>query len=52
MLFFFAQHAIDIEATLRNNALDVGIFAPEDMLSLNAAEGMMRELKRELEGIS
>ncbi|KAI4959789.1 NRPS [Alternaria arbusti] len=42
-------HAIDIEATIRNGALDVGVFAPTAMLSLHDGEELIKELRRQLE---
>ena len=42
------QHAVDIEATIRNGALDVGIFAPEEMMSIADAEGVVEEIRAEL----
>ncbi|KAF2115717.1 hypothetical protein BDV96DRAFT_492707 [Lophiotrema nucula] len=44
-------HAVDVEATIRNGALDVGIFAPEEMLGLEAAEKMVADISHELEGL-
>ncbi|KAF1953666.1 hypothetical protein CC80DRAFT_419903 [Byssothecium circinans] len=44
-------HSLDIEATVRNDALDVGIFAPEEMVGLSCGEGLMRDIKMELEGL-
>lgn len=46
-----AQHALDIEVTVRNGALDVGLFAPEEMLSLDEGEGLVEEMRREMEGL-
>lgn len=42
------QHAIDVEATVRNGALDLGIFAPEEMLDLPTGEKLLEDLKTEL----
>jgi ferricrocin synthase len=42
------QHAIDVEATIRNGSLDVGIFAPVEMLSLAAGNSLLEDLKAEL----
>ncbi|KAF7682086.1 nonribosomal peptide synthetase 2 [Alternaria burnsii] len=42
-------HAVDVEATIRNGALDVGIFAPTDMTSLRDGEELVRDLRRQLE---
>lgn len=44
-----AQHAIDVEATIRNGALDIGIFAPTEMMSLQDGEELARDLKKQLE---
>jgi hypothetical protein len=44
-----AQHAIDVEATIRNGALDVGIFAPTEMMGLQDGEDLVRNLRRQLE---
>ena len=43
------QHAIDVEATIRNGALHVGVFAPTEMLSLQNGEQLVEDLRRELE---
>ncbi|KAF7566642.1 EntF, Non-ribosomal peptide synthetase module protein [Pyrenophora tritici-repentis] len=43
-------HALDIEATVRNNGrLDIGVFAPVEMLSLDQGEQLVKELAKELE---
>ncbi|KAL1800615.1 hypothetical protein ACET3X_000957 [Alternaria dauci] len=42
-------HAVDIEATIRNGALDVGIFAPTEMISLRDGEELVRDLGRQIE---
>ncbi|KAJ8117348.1 hypothetical protein OPT61_g1437 [Boeremia exigua] len=44
-------HAIDVEATVRNGSLDVGVFAPTSMLSLEDGEKLIKELVLELEGM-
>lgn len=44
-------HAIDVEATIRSGALDVGIFAPTSMLGLEAGQRLVEDLKKELEGV-
>ncbi|KAF2644626.1 nonribosomal peptide synthetase-like protein 2 [Massarina eburnea CBS 473.64] len=41
-------HSIDVEATIRNNSLDVGIFAPQEMLGLPDSERLMEDIKLEL----
>ncbi|KAJ4349788.1 uncharacterized protein N0V89_008406 [Didymosphaeria variabile] len=43
-------HAVDIEATIRNGALDVGVFAPEKMMNLKAGERLFEDIRIELEG--
>jgi hypothetical protein len=43
------QHAIDVEATIQNGSLDVGIFAPVEMLSLAAGNRLLEDLKAELD---
>jgi len=45
------QHAIDIETTMRNGAMDIGIFAPVEMLSLEDGEAMMQDFNLALQGI-
>ncbi|KAF2019676.1 nonribosomal peptide synthetase-like protein 2 [Aaosphaeria arxii CBS 175.79] len=45
-------HGIDVEATIRKQALDVGVFAPESMMGLVDGEALMRDLKRELEALA
>ncbi|XP_014554506.1 hypothetical protein COCVIDRAFT_104780 [Bipolaris victoriae FI3] len=42
-------HAIDIEATVREGYLDVGVFAPGDMISLEQGEEFVEGFKREVE---
>jgi hypothetical protein len=46
------QHALDVEATVRDGALDVGVFAPQGMMSLEEGERLMQDLRTELEGLS
>ncbi|KAL1610378.1 NRPS [Paraconiothyrium brasiliense] len=41
-------HALDIEATIRNGALDVGVFAPENMMNLKAGERLIEDIRVEL----
>lgn len=43
------QHAIDIEATIREGKLDVGVFAPSGALSLEEGEKLIGDLKAGLE---
>ncbi|KAF3036183.1 nrps [Didymella heteroderae] len=45
-------HAVDVEATVRDGKLDVGIFAPTSMMSLEEGERLIEELRIELEGLS
>lgn len=45
------QHAVDIEATVRNGALDIGVFAPVEMLELEEGEELIENLRLELGGI-
>jgi amino acid adenylation domain-containing protein len=45
------KHAIDVEATIRDGKLDVGVFAPEEMLGLQDAEGLVEEMGRTLGGL-
>ncbi|KAG9207043.1 hypothetical protein G6514_000334 [Epicoccum nigrum] len=40
---------VDIEATIRDGALDVGVFAPSSMLTLEGAEALIFDLRRRLE---
>ncbi|KAF2712300.1 hypothetical protein K504DRAFT_452517 [Pleomassaria siparia CBS 279.74] len=42
-------HAIDIEATIRNGALDVGVFAPEGMVDMKNGEKLIEDIRQELE---
>ncbi|OAG07938.1 uncharacterized protein CC84DRAFT_1173526 [Paraphaeosphaeria sporulosa] len=45
-------HALDVEATIRDGSLDMGVFAPQDMMSLKEGEKMMEDILTELEGLS
>jgi hypothetical protein len=45
------QHAIDIEATIRNGHLDIGVFAPTQMLSLQDGEKLVDDMRLELENL-
>ena len=47
----YEQHAIDIEATIRNGALDVGIFGLTEMISLEEGERLLENIKEELQGL-
>lgn len=44
-----AQHAVDIEVALHDGALDIGVFAPVDMLSLAEGRNLIEELKGHLQ---
>jgi amino acid adenylation domain-containing protein len=46
-----SQHAIDIEATVRNDCIDVGIFGPSSILSLEAGEQRLKAIKEKLQGL-
>ncbi|KAF2500520.1 nonribosomal peptide synthetase-like protein 2 [Lophium mytilinum] len=41
-------HTIDVEATIRNGALDVGVFCPVELLGMEGAGKVIEDLKREL----
>ncbi|KAF2398425.1 hypothetical protein EJ06DRAFT_532173 [Trichodelitschia bisporula] len=43
------QATLDVEVAVRDGNLDVGIFAYREMIGLEAAEGLMKELKMRLE---
>ena len=45
------QHSVDVEATVRNGALDVGVFAPETMLNIEGAEKLVGGIKSGFEGV-
>jgi hypothetical protein len=47
----FSQHGIDIEATVCNDGIDVGIFGPSGILSLEAGEQRLKAVKEELQGL-
>ncbi|KAJ4993057.1 peptide synthetase [Stagonosporopsis vannaccii] len=42
-------HAIDIEATIRNGKLDIGVFAPTELLGLADGKKLIGDLKAKLE---
>ncbi|KAF2133554.1 hypothetical protein P153DRAFT_332464 [Dothidotthia symphoricarpi CBS 119687] len=44
-------HAVDIEATVHNGALNVGVFAPVEMLDLEGGERLIQSIKEELEAV-
>ena len=43
------QHSVDIEATVANGELDMGIFCPESMLAQPDAEGVLEDVRKALE---
>ena len=47
----FLQHAVDVEVTVRNGTLDVGVFAPEELLNLRDGEKLVDEIRLGLEGL-
>lgn len=42
------QPSVDVEATVRDGALDVGVFGPTDLVSLDDADFLMEGIRREL----
>ncbi|KAF2748011.1 nonribosomal peptide synthetase-like protein 2 [Sporormia fimetaria CBS 119925] len=48
-LLILSQHAIDIEATICNGALDMGVFGPTEMLGLQEAKEIVEKVLREIE---
>jgi len=40
------QQSLDVEATVRDGALDVGVFCPEDMLEVHGAEKFIDEVTK------
>jgi len=40
-------HTIDVEATVKNGSLDVGVFCPISMLSLEGAEKLVFNLRKD-----
>jgi hypothetical protein len=46
-----SQHSIDIEMTVTDGKLDVGLFCPESMVSLERAEEALTEFKALLEKV-
>ncbi len=48
MLTYFSQPSIDVEAAIRNNAVDVGIFGPKSLLSEADAGRMAESLREEM----
>ena len=47
----FLQHSVDIEMTMTEGKLDVGLFAPVEMVSLQEADGVLTGLKEALEKV-
>jgi amino acid adenylation domain-containing protein len=47
----FSQRSLDIEATVADGALGIGVFGWEDMMDVEQAEGLIEELKIEIEGV-
>lgn len=45
------QHAVDVEISMANGKLSIGLFCLEEMLGLEEAEGFVAEMVRELEGV-
>ncbi|KAF1948057.1 hypothetical protein EJ02DRAFT_472530 [Clathrospora elynae] len=46
------MQGIDVEATIRNGSLDVGVFAPTDMLSLEEGKKLVEDIRRQLESVN
>ncbi|KAL1967788.1 hypothetical protein VTN77DRAFT_2477 [Rasamsonia byssochlamydoides] len=42
------RNSIDVEAAIRDNGLDVGIFSPEERLDKTTAESVLAEIQREM----
>jgi amino acid adenylation domain-containing protein len=51
MVTNFSQRSLDIEATVADGALGIGVFGWEDMMDVEQAEGLIEELKIEIEGV-
>ncbi|KEQ90207.1 hypothetical protein AUEXF2481DRAFT_84135 [Aureobasidium subglaciale EXF-2481] len=45
------KRSLDIEATVADGALGIGVFGWDDMMDLEQAEGLIEELKIEIEGV-
>jgi hypothetical protein len=45
------QHAVDVEATVLNGALNVGVFAPGGMLDVEGAGKLLQDVREGLEGV-
>ncbi|KAI4743524.1 peptide synthetase [Aureobasidium sp. EXF-12298] len=46
-----SQRSLDIEATVADGALGIGVFGWEDMMDVEQAEGLIEELKIEIGGV-
>lgn len=46
------QQSVDVEATVKDGALSVGVFSPTGMLDLKAVEQLVADLQRQLTGLS
>jgi aryl carrier-like protein/non-ribosomal peptide synthetase component F/NRPS condensation-like uncharacterized protein len=51
MLTGLSQRSLDIEATVADGALGIGVFGWEDMMDIEQAEGLIEELKIEIQGV-
>jgi len=51
MLTDLLQRSLDIEATVADGELGIGVFGWEDMMDVEQAEGLIEELKIEIEGV-
>lgn len=49
MLTTTQADCIDVEIAVRDGAMDVGIFGPETLLGAEKAEGILDEIRKELE---
>ncbi|KAH0168574.1 hypothetical protein KCU67_g3427, partial [Aureobasidium melanogenum] len=45
------KRSLDIEATVADGALGIGVFGWEDMMDVEQAEGLIEELKIEIGGV-
>nr|AAD00581.2 peptide synthetase [Aureobasidium pullulans] len=51
MLTNLLQRSLDVEATVADGALGIGVFGWEDMMDIEQAEGLIEELKIEIQGV-
>lgn len=51
VLTFLQQPTIDVEAAIRNDRLDLGLFAPESRLDQDTAETMIDAMRREMSAL-